>query len=145
MNGQRRCGVCVCVCVCVCAYAQIEILLSYKKEGSNAICRNMDGSRDNHTKRSTSKTNTIWYHLYVESKIWHKWTHLWNRNILRDEENRLVVVKGEEGLGKERLRVGIRRCKLVYINNKVLLYSIGKYIQYPVINHDRNEHEQIYM
>ena len=26
------------------------------------------------------KTNTIWYHLYVESKIWHKWTYQWNRN-----------------------------------------------------------------
>ena len=22
------------------------------------------------------KTNTIWYHLHVESKIWHKWTYL---------------------------------------------------------------------
>ena len=34
---------------------------------------------------------------------------------------------------------GINRCKLLYIewkNNKVLLYSTGKYIQYPVINHN---------
>ena len=46
------------------------------------------------------KTNTIWYHLYVESKLWHKWTCLWNRNWLRDTENRLVVTKGEkEGEG----------------------------------------------
>ena len=30
-----------------------------------------------------TKTNTI-YHLYVESKIWHKWTYLWNRNKIRD-------------------------------------------------------------
>ena len=22
------------------------------------------------------KTNTIWYHLYLESNIWHKWTYL---------------------------------------------------------------------
>ena len=31
--------------------------------------------------------------------------------------------------------VGINRCKLVYIEwiNKVLLYSTGKYIQYPMI------------
>ena len=36
------------------------------------------------------KTNTIWYHLYVESKIWHRWTFLWNR--LTDIENRFVVV-----------------------------------------------------
>ena len=34
---------------------------------------------------------------------------------------------------------GIVRCKLVcigWINNKVLLYSTGNYIQYPVINHN---------
>ena len=33
---------------------------------------------------------------------------------------------------------GISRCKLLYIewiNNKVLLYSIGNYIQYPIMNH----------
>ena len=32
-----------------------EILLSHKKEQNNAICRNMDGSRDYHTKGSKSK------------------------------------------------------------------------------------------
>ena len=35
---------------------------------------------------------------------------------------------------------GISRCKLVYrewINNKVLLYSTGNYIQYPGINQNR--------
>ena len=26
------------------------------------------------------RKNTIWYHLHVESKIWHKWTYLQNRN-----------------------------------------------------------------
>ena len=38
---------------------------------------------------------------------------------------------------------GIRRCKLLYIgwmNNKVLLYSTGNYIQYPVINHNGKEY-----
>ena len=32
------------------------------------------------------KTNTRWCHLYVESKIWYKWTHLQNRNTLTDIE-----------------------------------------------------------
>jgi len=36
----------------------------------NATCSHMDGPRDYHTKWSQTKTNTIWYHLYVESKIW---------------------------------------------------------------------------
>ena len=31
---------------------------------------------------SQRKTNTMWYHLYVESKIWHKSTYLWNRDRL---------------------------------------------------------------
>ena len=37
---------------------------------------------------------------------------------------------------------GISRCKLLYrewISNKVLLYSTGNYIQYPVINHNGKE------
>ena len=38
---------------------------------------------------------------------------------------------------------GISRCKLLYIewiNNKVLQYSTGNYIQYPVINHNGKEY-----
>ena len=34
---------------------------------------------------------------------------------------------------------GVSRCKLLYrewTNNKVLLYSTGNYIQYPMINHN---------
>ena len=37
---------------------------------------------------------------------------------------------------------GVSRCKLLYTeegNNQALLYSIGNYIQYPVINHDGKE------
>ena len=30
------------------------------------------------------KTTTIWYHLYVESKIWYKWTYPQNRNRLTE-------------------------------------------------------------
>ena len=44
---------------------------------------------------------------------------------------------------------GISRCKLLYtewINNKVLLYSTGNYIQYPVINHKGKEiKKNVYM
>ena len=43
------------------------------------------------------ETNTIWYHLYVESKIWHKWTYLQNRNRLTDIENKFMVTKWERG------------------------------------------------
>ena len=45
------------------------ILLTHKKEQNNAICSNIDGTRDSHTKWNVRKikTNTIWYHLYLES------------------------------------------------------------------------------
>ena len=66
----------------------------------------------------------------------------------RDIENSLMVAKGEEnGRGLD-WEFGISRCKLVYtewINNKVLLYSTGNYIQYPVINHNGKEYEKEYM
>ena len=63
-----------------------------------------DTTRDYHTKWSKSeKTNTIWYHLYVKSEIWHRWTYLWNRNRLTDTENRYgcqgVARWGRDGLG----------------------------------------------
>ena len=56
-----------------------------------------------------------------------------------------MVAKEEgDGRGKD-WEFGISRCKLVYIgwiNNKVLLYSTGNYIQYPVINHKGKEYEK---
>ena len=60
-----------------------------------------------------------------------------------DMENRLVVTKREEIGGGMEWEVGVSRCKLLYIgwiNSKVLLYSTGNYIQYPVINHNAKEY-----
>ena len=94
---------------------------------------------------SQKKTNTIWYQSYVESKIWLKWTYLWNRNRLTDIENRLVVAKGKGGGGGVEWEFGVSRCKLLYtewINNKVLLYSTGNYIRYPMINHNGKEYKK---
>ena len=91
MNGQRRCGTYI---------LYNGVLLSLTKEQNNAICSNMDGPRDYHTKWSQTKTNIIWYHFYVKSKKWYKWTHLQNRNILTDIENKLMVTKGERGRDK---------------------------------------------
>ena len=93
------------------------------------------------------KTSTICSQFYVESKIWHRWTHLWNRNRLTCIDNKLVVAKEEEdGRGMD-WEFGTSRCKLLpieWINNKVLLYSIGSYITiyYPVINHNGKGHEK---
>ena len=93
-------------------------------------------------KKKIRKRNTIRYHIHVESKISHKWTYLWNRNRLTYIENRCVVAKGagDGGGGGKYWEFGISRWKLLliyreWINNKVLPYSTGTYIQYSVINH----------
>ena len=45
----------------------MEYYSAIKKEWNNAICSNMDETRDYHLV-SQRKINIIWYHLYVESK-----------------------------------------------------------------------------
>ena len=55
-----------------------------------------------------------------------------------------MVAMGEGGGGGKDWEFGVSRCKLVHIGwiNKVLLYSTGNYIQYPVINHNGKEYEK---
>ena len=58
-------------------------------------------------------------------------------------ESRLVVAKWEGGGGGKDWGFGLSRGKLLYIrwiNNKVLLYSTGNYIQYSLINHNGKEY-----
>ena len=58
-----------------------------------------------------------------------------------------MVAKGEGGRGGMDWEFGISKCKLLYIawiNNQVLLYSTGNYIQYPVVNHNGKEYEKEY-
>ena len=52
-------------------YIYIAILLSHKKEWNNAICSNMDGPRDYHTKRSKSER---------ERQIPYDIIYMWNLN-----------------------------------------------------------------
>ena len=57
-----------------------------------------------------------------------------------------MIAKGEGVVGGGMdWDFGVNRCKLLYIewiSNKVLLYSTGNYIQYPVINHNGKEYEK---
>ena len=58
-----------------------------------------------------------------------------------------VVANEEDGEGRE-WEFGVVRCNYLYIkwiNNKLLLYSTGNYIQYPVRNHHGEEYEQEYI
>ena len=72
------------------------ILLSHKK-WNNAICSNMDRPRHYLSEKSQRKTNAIWYHIYVESEIWYKWTCLQNRNALTNRKQ-IYGYKGGKGL-----------------------------------------------
>ena len=116
------------------------LLLSHKKEWNNATCSNMDGPRD-YTKLNKSEGQIPCnITLYVDSEIWHKWTYLQNRNRLTDRKQTCGYQGGE---GWE--RNGVSRCKLLYIkwiNNKILLYSTGNYIQYPEINRNGKEYKK---
>ena len=58
-------------------------------------------------------------------------------------ENRLVVVKGVRGWGRDGVGGWLSRHKLLYIqwiSSKVLLDSTESYIQYPMINHNGKEY-----
>ena len=107
------------------------------KEWDHTLCGDVDGSRDDHTKRSQRKTNTTRYHLHGEPQLWHKRTYLWNRNKLRDTE---LTCGCQEGGGWARDGVGswgqprqafIHRTK----NSKVPSCSTGNYIQYLGMTH----------
>ena len=124
------------------------ILLSNKKRMKDAICNIMDTPKDYHVKWNSQKEKDKHYVLsfICETKIWHKWIYQWNRNRLTDTKYRLC----QGGVGCEGMNweLGIIRCKLLYIewiNNKVLLYSRGNYIQYLIINHNGKEYEKEYI
>ena len=77
------------------------IYSSIKKEWNNAIFSMIEII----ILSQKEKTNTIWYHIYVESKIWHKWTYLWNKNRLSVIENKVMVTKGERWGRRDKLEV----------------------------------------
>ena len=91
------------------------------------------------------KTKTKWYHLYMDSKIWHEWTYLWNRNRLTDIEE-TCGCQEEGGWGGMDWKFAASRCNLLILHiewtNNVLLSSTENYIQYPAINHKAKEHER---
>ena len=77
-------------------------LLSHKKEWNNAICSNMDGPRDYHTKWSKSDRERqisydIAYMWNLKKEKRYRWTYLQNRKRLTDIEYKLMVTKGEGG------------------------------------------------
>ena len=55
-----------------------------------------------------------------------------------------MVAKGEVGGGGKDWELGISNCKPIYtgwINKKVLLYSAGNYMHYPMVKYNGKEYE----
>ena len=125
------------------------ILLNHKKKQNNAICGNMDATRDHHTKWSSSEKDKYYMKSYVKSKIGNKWNYLQNRNRLTDIKNRLVVAK--EGRGWRNGMdgdSGVNRCKLLHlewISNEVQLYSTGNCTQFLGIDWMEDKNIYIYV
>ena len=73
------------------------IFLSHKKEQNNAICCNMDTSRDYRTKQSKSeRERQILYDItYVWSLKYDTNEHIYETKTLTNTENRLVTAKRE--------------------------------------------------
>ena len=89
------------------------------------------------------KTNTIWYHLYVESKIRDRWTYPQNRERLTGIENRLVVTTREGEGSRMDWEFGVSRCKLLHlewISKDILLYSAGNHTWSPGVDRDVKEY-----
>ena len=116
------------------------MLFSHEKEQNSAICSNMDATRDFHISEiSQKKKNSIWWLLYVKSK------NGTNEPIYRTETHSqtwrtyLWLPRGrEQGMGRT-WEFGVSRCQLLHlkwINNEVLLYSTGNYIQSLGIDND---------
>ena len=61
--------------------------------------------------------------------------------------DRFAVATGEGCEGEMDWEFEVSRCKLSYTGwiNKVIRYSTGNYIQYPVINHNGKEYEKEFM
>ena len=88
------------------------------------------------------KSNTMWYHLYGESKV-HKSTCLQNKNRLTGRTD--MCLSHGHGRGTD-WEFRLSRCKLLHIVwiNKVPLYHTGNRIQYPVTYHNGKEYIYIH-
>ena len=74
--------------------------------------------------------------------------HTYKTEQTRSHREQACGCQGEGCGGGEDWEFMISRCKLLYmgwVNNKVLLYSTGNYIQYPMMNHNRKEYVKEYI
>ena len=78
------------------------ILLSHKNGWNVAICINMDGPKEYHTKwnKSDRERQILFYTTYICTLKYNKQSYIQNRNRLPDIENKHGYQR-EKGVGKE--------------------------------------------
>ena len=84
-------------------YTHNGLLFTHKKELNNAICSNMDGTRDHHTKVKKDRKRQISHNSVYTWNLKKKKdtnSYLQIRNRFTDIENKLMVTKGEKGREK---------------------------------------------
>ena len=146
--------VCVYVCVCVCVFRLTMECYSIIKKNEIMLFIETWMDLEIVILREIRKrnTNTIWYHLYVDSKIQHKYNineHIYETITDSQVQRTNVWFPWGRGVGEWRIgSLGLADANYLYrewINSKVLPYSTRNYIQYPVINHNGKESEKEYM
>ena len=116
-------------------YIQSEILLAIKKNEILAFTgtwMQLDIIVLSEVRKR--KTNTMWYHLYVESKIWHKWIYPRNRNRLVGREQTCDWWMG--GVGGMEWEVGVSRYRLYIYMDKQHVLTV-QYRELYSISNDR--------
>ena len=90
------------------AYTYNGILLILKKDGNPAICNSRDGSEGHDAKwnKPDRKTDTAWFHLYVESK---RVKHI-------EAEGKMVIAR-EEGREWGNGEMLVKRYKVFTLQN----------------------------
>ena len=80
----------------------------------------------------------MWHLKYDTNKV------IYSRNRFTVIENRLVFAQGERGRRGMDWEFGLVDANyyIGWIDNKVLLYNTGNYIQYSVINHNGKEYRK---
>ena len=73
------------------------MLFNQEKEQNFAICSSIDGLGGHYAKLDKSeKTNTLWSHLYVKSKIYNKLVNITEKKQTSDIKKKVGVTSGRK-------------------------------------------------
>ena len=93
-----------------------------------------------------NQTNTIWFHLYLESEDIDTSDFIYKTEIDSWDRKEISTYKRKQK-GKDKLGVWDQHINttIFKITNKELLYGPGNYIQYLVITYNRKGSEKIHI